>query len=132
MLVLVARILFVPIFLASGLGHLRATDMLTGYAASKGIPSPRLAVLVSGVVIVVGGLSVLLGVYPDLGALLLAAYLVPTAFLMHAFWKEPDPMAQVNERTQFLKDLSMAGGAIVLLVLAWAGEFGPSLTGNLF
>ena len=51
LLVLVARILFVPIFLASGMGHLGATDAMAGYAASKGIPSPRLAVQGSGLLI---------------------------------------------------------------------------------
>ena len=41
LLVLVARILFVPIFLASGMGHLGATDAMAGYAASKGIQIGR-------------------------------------------------------------------------------------------
>jgi uncharacterized membrane protein YphA (DoxX/SURF4 family) len=31
------------------------------------------------------------GVYADLGALLLAAFLVPTTLLAHGFWKLTDP-----------------------------------------
>lgn len=129
---LIARILFAPIFLSSAFGHLRGTDMMAGYAGSKGVPSPKTAVQVSGLVILAGGLMTLLGVYADLGALLLVAFLIPTAVLMHAFWKETDPMARMNETIAFFKDLGLAGGALALSALAAAGQFGPTLTDPLF
>lgn len=132
LVLLIGRILFVPVFLASAMGHLRMADMLAGYAASKKIPSPKNAVIGTGIMLLVGGLSILLGIYADLGALLIVVFLVPTAFLMHAFWKETDPMAQANERTQFLKDLSLAGGALFVYVLAHHGAIGATITGPLF
>lgn len=101
-------------------------------AGSKGVPSPKAAVLVSGLVILAGALMTLLGVYADLGALLLVAFLIPTAFLMHAFWKETDQMARMNETIAFFKDLGLAGGALALYVLASAETFGATLTGPLF
>ena len=54
--------------------------------------------------ILIGALSVLLGVWADLGALLLGAFLIPTAFAMHAFWHEPEPAARMTEQTQLVKD----------------------------
>ncbi|MDO0939027.1 DoxX family protein [Streptomyces sp. DG2A-72] len=109
-LVLIGRILFAALFLASAVGHLTQTKAMAGYATSRGVPAAVPAVLGSGVLLVAGGLSVLLGVWPDLGALLLIVFLVPTAVLMHAFWKETDPQARRMEMVQFQKDMALAGG----------------------
>lgn len=87
-IVLIGRILFVFLFLYSSLGHLTATDQLAGYAASKGVPASRPAVLISGLLLLVGGIFVLFGIWADLGALLLVIFLLPTAYLMHGFWRE--------------------------------------------
>ncbi|NNH75706.1 DoxX family protein [Nocardia uniformis] len=132
-LVLIGRILFVVVFLGSGIAHLTQTDAMAGYAQSKGIPAPKLAVQASGVLLVLGALMILLGVWADLGALLLVVFLLPTAFLMHAFWKETDPTAKQTEMIQFNKDISLAGAAIALFAFfAHTPELGLSITGPLF
>lgn len=133
-LVLIGRILFAGLFLMSGFGHLTQTAAMAGYAESRGVPAARLAVLGSGVLLVLGGLSVLLGVWADLGAFLLFVFLLPTAVLMHSFWKETEPQAQQMERVQFLKDMALAGAALMLLVLiARAGDdLGLTITGPAF
>ena len=77
---------------------------MTGYAQYKKVPLAKVSVYVSGVMILLGGLYILLGFYADLGALLIAIFLIPTAFLMHAFWKESDAMAKQNETIAFFKD----------------------------
>ncbi|MFD4143897.1 DoxX family membrane protein [Streptomyces sp. NPDC058572] len=79
------RIPFVLLFLGSGVAHFAQTKAMAGYAAAHGLPVPVPAPLFSGVVLLAGGLSVLHGIRPGLGALLPAAFLFPTAFLMHAF-----------------------------------------------
>ena len=56
-------------------------SMLTQFAAARKIPSPSFLVPFSGVWIVVASLSVLLGIYGDLGALMLALFTVSTALL---------------------------------------------------
>src|SRR3546814_18773666 len=95
--VLIGRILFALLFLGSGVAHITQRQMMTGYAASKKVPAAGVLVLASGVLIVVGALMVAVGVWPDLGALLLAAFLVPTAFLLHGFWTETDRPARIND-----------------------------------
>lgn len=131
---LIGRILFVLLFLGSGVGHLAKADAMAGYAASRGLPQPKLAVMGSGVLIIVGALMVLLGIWMDLGALLLVIFLIPTAVLMHPFWKETDPMAKQNEMIAFQKDISLAGAALVILALysTYAEELGITITGPLF
>lgn len=133
-LVLIGRILFSAVFLSSAVGHLTQTDVMAGYAKSRGVPAARLAVLASGVLILVGGLSVLLGIWPDVGALLLVLFLVPTAITMHAFWRETDGQARQNEMIAFTKDLALAGAAIALFALfAYAGDdLGLTIVGPLF
>ena len=130
---IIGRVLFALIFLASGANHLTKLEAMTGYAQYKKVPAAKLAVAVSGLMILVGGLYIVFGVYADLGALLIAIFLIPTAFLMHAFWKETDVTAKQNEQIAFMKDISMAGAALIIFALVGSGaDFGPSITGAFF
>lgn len=132
-LVLIGRILFVTVFLASAFGHFTQTAAMTGYAESRGVPLAKLAVPASGALLLVGGLMVLLGVWADLGALLLVVFLVPTAILMHPFWKETDAQAKQNEQVHFMKDMGLAGAALMLFALfAHVDDLGLTITGPLF
>jgi uncharacterized membrane protein YphA (DoxX/SURF4 family) len=131
---LIGRILFVFLFFGSAVGHLTQTAAMAGYAESKGVPSAKAATFGSGVLMVIGGLMLLLGVWADLGALLLVLFLLPTAFLMHNFWKETDAQAKQVEMIQFNKDIALAGGALMFFGL-YAGpgsELGLTITGPLF
>jgi uncharacterized membrane protein YphA (DoxX/SURF4 family) len=123
---LVGRILFSLIFLSSGIGHLTKTAAMTGYAQYKKVPAAKLSVIVTGIMILLGGLSLILGLYADLGALLLVIFLLPTAFMMHGFWAESDATAKQTEMVAFLKDLALAGAAlIVYAALRHGADFGP-------
>jgi putative oxidoreductase len=115
--ILIGRILFSAIFLSSAFGHFAHAAAMAGYTKSRGVPAARPAVLAGGVLLGLGGLSILFGVWPDLGALLLVIFLLPTAVLMHPFWKETDPQSRQTEQISFLKDVSLAGAALALLGL---------------
>src|SRR5438094_10574633 len=69
------RLIFGGYFLYSGIHHFIDREMMTGYAKSKGVTWPEAAVLGSGAMIVVGGLSLLTGVKPKVGAGLITAFL---------------------------------------------------------
>jgi len=132
-IILIGRILFVALFLGSGVGHLTQTAGMAMYAESMGVKPGRPLVLLTGLQIVVGGLMVVLGVWPDLGALLLAAFVLPTAFLMHPFWKMEGEMAQLQQ-SQFMKNVALGGAALMLFAFfAYFGEeIGLMVTGPLF
>ncbi|MFJ3924714.1 DoxX family membrane protein [Streptomyces sp. NPDC090022] len=122
-LVLIGRILFVVLFLGSALGHLTRTKEMAGYAASRGLPMATAATFGSGLLLLAGGVSVAVGLWADLGALALAAFCIPTAVLMHAFWKESTPQAKQLEQTMFLKDIALGGAALVMFAFfAYAGH----------
>ena len=129
----IGRILFALIFINSGIAHLTKLEAMTGYAKYKKVPAAKLSVILSGLMILIGGLYIALGIYADLGALLIAAFLIPAAVLMHAFWKETDATAKQNESIGFFKDLSLAGAALIIFALVATGtDFGPSITSAFF
>ena len=133
-LFLIARIVFAIMFVMSGINHITKADHMVGYAQFKGVPSPKLAVIGSGVVMGLGGLSLILGVYADLGAIVLAAILLLMAVKMHNFWTLEDAQAKQADMIGFMKNVSMAGGA--LFMFAWMATdgslYGPAITGSLF
>lgn len=128
---LIGRILFVYLVIGSGVAHLTATDAMAGYAQSRGVPNAKLLTQISGVAFIAGGVSVLLGIWGDIGALGLAILLVITAVAMHAFWKETDAQAKQTEMVAFNKDIALAGGALVIFSIL-SSDYAPyTLTGAL-
>lgn len=128
-LLIVGRVLLGGVLTFNGLNHFMQTDQMTGYAEHKGLPAPRLAVLGSGALLALGGLGVIVGVFPVVAAIALAAFLLVTAVTMHDFWAVPEDQTQ-DEMTQFLKNVALAGGVLVLAAFAtnaWALTLGIGL-----
>ena len=122
-IILIGRILFGLIFVGSGIaGHLMQTDATAGYAESRGVSNSRVLVQISGVLIALGGIAVILGILTDLAALGLVAYVLIAAFMVHHFWTDEDEMTKNMEMALFMKNLSIAGGGLVLFALASLGE----------
>lgn len=127
-LFLIGRILFVLLFLGSSMAHLTDKGAMAGFAESRGVKPGRPMVLVSGVQILVGAVLVVLGIWIDLGAILLGLFTLLTAVLMHHFWTETEPMARQMEMTQFMKDIALTGAALILLYLVWSLDGGGGFT----
>lgn len=134
-LILIGRIVFVLVFVMSGLSiHLLKWRDGVAYARQSGVPMPELLVPFSGLMAVGGGLLLALGLWPDLGALLIAAFVFPVAFGMHAFWKIEDPMMRMNDQAHFMKDNALGGAALALFAFfqQFGDDVGLTLTGPLF
>lgn len=136
-LLIIGRVFFALIFLVLGSAHLTKTNLMVGYAQSKKVPAAKLSIQVSGLLLILGSLSIIFGVYADLGALVIAVLLAIFAVKMHDFWTQSDAQQKQNEMTQFLKDIALAGAALVLFVVigsAVAGSdvVGPMITDALF
>ena len=111
---LLGRVLFSAIFIMSGINHFTHLEYMSQYAASAKLPAPKLAVAVSGLMILAGGLSILLGVAVPVGTALLFLFLVPTAFTMHRFWGIQDPMMAATQQAHFMKNMGLAGAALLI------------------
>jgi len=119
-LVPVGRALYAAIFLAGSLGHFsRAT---IEQAAHQGVPLASFVVPASGVLALLGGLSVLIGYRARVGAAMLALFLVPVTVTMHAFWALPDPQAAQLQSIMFFKNVALLGGALLMIHFG-AGPF---------
>ena len=116
-IILIGRILFGGFFLMSGINHFAKLEAMTGYAKYKKLPAAKLGVLISGLMLVIGGLYIVLGYYADLGALLLAIFLVLAAVIFHNFWAETDATAKQTEMMAFMKDIALAGGALIVFAM---------------
>jgi len=132
---LAGRVLFSIMFFESGIkGHILERKGTVAYARQSRVPLPQLAVPATGAMIVAGSVMVAFGAWGDLGALLIAAFLIAITPVMHAFWRETEPMPRQLQRIQFMKNLTTLGAALILFYL-WnqlQGAAGLSLTGPLF
>lgn len=117
---IIGRILLGGFFLVNAYGHLRNVNMLAGYAQSRKVPAPHITVIVTGLMLAIGGLSLLFNVKMIIGVWILVAFMVPVTVIMHPFWKEKDPIMRMNDRINFLKNVAILGS---LLIIASLGIF---------
>jgi putative oxidoreductase len=108
----VGRALFALIFIVAAFGHFSAREI--AYAAHAGVPLASLAVPLSGVMSLAGGISVLVGYHARIGAWILAVFLVPVTLMMHNFWAIPDPQMAMMQQIMFMKNVSMLGAALLV------------------
>ena len=69
----------------------------------------------NGAVQIGAGITLALGIFPRVSALLLAGSLVPTTLAGHRFWEEEEDAAQAQQRIQFLKNAAMFGGLLLVI-----------------
>ena len=114
---LIGRIIFGSYWLMAALNHFKNLNHMSEYARAKGTPFPKLAVSGSGVLLLLGGLSVLLGVYASIGVLLLIIFLVGVSIQMHSFWKVDDAQLKQIDVINFTKNMALIGALLMFLLL---------------
>jgi putative oxidoreductase len=112
---LLGRVLFGGFFLYNGINHLREAESIGSYAEAKGVPAGELAVKLSAIPLIVGGVSLLLGVKPKLGTMAILGFLAGVSPVMHDFWRQQDPNQKQAEMINFAKNMALAGGALALM-----------------
>jgi putative oxidoreductase len=90
------------------------TKQTIAFSASQGVPLAWIAVPLSGLVAIAGGLSILLGYRAKLGAWLIVLFLIPVTLMLHKFWTARDPMMAQIQMILFMKNVSMLGGALLV------------------
>ncbi|MFG2647858.1 DoxX family protein [Streptomyces sp. NPDC048436] len=118
-----ARPMLSSAFIAGGLSTLRdparvapAAEPVAVPVASRvpGLPEdPEQLVRINAAVQIGAGLLLATGRWPRAAALALAGSLVPTTLAGHAWWKEKDPERRAQQRTEFLKNVSLLGGLLI-------------------
>jgi putative oxidoreductase len=107
---LLARVLLGLIFVMSGISKITGFAGTQQYMASHGIPLTAVFLIGAILVEILGGLSIILGLWARAGAAALVLFLIPATLIFHT---------EFGERTQmimFLKNLSIMGGLLLLMV----------------
>src|ERR1700722_3942559 len=111
-IVFLGRLLFALIFIMSGPRHFMSQTI--AYAAAQGVPMASIAGPRSGLLAILGGLSILLGYRARIGAWLIALFLIGVTPMLHKFWGVTDPMMHQMQFIMFMKNVSMLGGALLI------------------
>ncbi|HEV3031204.1 MAG TPA: DoxX family protein [Polyangia bacterium] len=113
---LAGRVLLGGYFLLSGAHHFTNATAMAEQVARHGIPLPTAAVLLAGLLLIVGGVTLLLGVAPRIGVAALALFLVPVTLTMHAFWHE-EGMRRAIDLINFMKNFGLLGAVLMLVAV---------------
>ena len=117
LLFLIGRILFGGYFIYGAFNHFIHVKGMSGYAATKSVPMPSVAIVISGLLLLVGGISVVLGVAPFIGLLCLIIFLIPVTFTMHSFWTDTDAGAKMGNEINFYKNVAILGAVLICFVI---------------
>ena len=112
---LLGRIITGGFFIMNGFNHFTKLSMMAPYAQSKGLPAAKAGVAGTGVMLLLGGLSLLLGYHPTVGAILLVVFLLATSFTIHNFWTVKDPQQKMGEMVHFSKNIALLGFVLMTL-----------------
>jgi uncharacterized membrane protein YphA (DoxX/SURF4 family) len=120
----IARPMLASLFMVQGMEQLRHPSAMHAKVAPfaekvapLGLPNdPELLVRANGATMVGAGGLLALGRFPRLASMALVATMAPTTYVGHAFWQETDPVARRQNRTQFLKNVSLIGGLLLASV----------------
>lgn len=126
-----ARPLLAGMFVVDGAAALRSPDGRVDAVRAAGLSEPQKLVQVNAATMLLGGLTLATGRLPRLSALALAATLVPTTYVGHAFWSETDKQAKAAQQMQFLKNLSMLGGLLLAFADTGGRESLPHAAGRI-
>jgi putative oxidoreductase len=125
---LAGRILFAALFAFSARGHIQNHARYAAIARGK-LPLPMVAGWPTGVYLLAAAASIAAGVWPDVGSLMIALFLIPAALLFHPFWTVSDPVARRTQEGGFYRDVTLLGAALCLFALfAVVGHAGFAFT----
>ena len=115
---LIGRVIFGFYWLMNAYRHLisRRKDMI-GYSASQHVLAPAVAVIVTGILLLIGGLSMITGLWPYIGLSAIALFLLGVTPKMHAYWKMTDPMMYMTNHINFWKNVALFGAVLMMFAL---------------
>ena len=117
---LIGRIIVGVYYLYNAANHFNVFGQaggLIGWTSSKGVPAAKILVYAAGVLLAVGGLTILTGFMPTIGVIAIVLFFVPVTFKMHDFWTETDAQQKANQMIAFTKNAALMGSALMFLAI---------------
>ena len=114
-LTIVARAMIVTIFLLSAVGNkIPNFNGVVAYMTSEGVPQAQVMLVGAIIFLIVGSISILLGLKARIGASLLLVFLALATYYFHDFWNFQGQEQQM-QMIQFLKNLSLMGTMVFII-----------------
>jgi uncharacterized membrane protein YphA (DoxX/SURF4 family) len=114
-LYILGQVLLGLYFVMAGAMHFMKSKMMVDFMKTKNMPAPMPLVLLSGLVLLAGGLSVLTGRYLEYGLWLLVGFLLVVSFTMHAFWKDKDAEKKMMNMHYFQSNIALMAALLMLM-----------------
>jgi len=112
---ILGRVIFGGYFIFSGINHFIHLKMMSGYAQSKKAPMPTVSVIITGLMLIAGGISYLFDFHLIIGSGLLILFLLSASIMMHNYWTIADPMQKMGEMVNFMKNFALIGALLLML-----------------
>ncbi len=111
-LFLLGRLIFGGFFLYNGITLLARLSDMSLAIQQKGLPLPMAFAVISGLLILIGGLGIIIGKFPKIALFFILLFLVPVTLIMHNFWSYSgaERMMQLG---YFLSNLSLIGASLL-------------------
>jgi len=114
-LVVVGRVLLGWIFVAAGWGKLGNMAGFTAYLTSLGVPAAGLFGTIVPPIEFLIGVALVLGIATRYAAVICVLFVIGATAIAHRYWEFPAAQQQA-QFNNFLKNLSIMGGALLLFV----------------
>ncbi len=105
---LIGRAFLAAVFLKAAVANTLGFPGIVEMMTNRGLPFPPLLLAGNIFCTLVGGLSILFGFKARIGAILLIIFLVPTTFVFHNAFTNPD------EWNAFLKNFGLVGAMLLI------------------
>ncbi len=120
LLLLIARIALVALFIIFGYPKMMGFSGTVQYMASSGAPVPMLSAIIAVIMEVPAAILIVLGFFTRPLAVLFVFYTLGTAVIGHHYW-DMTPAAVVPNMINFYKNVSIAGGFLLLAIVGPGG-----------
>ena len=114
----IARILFVAVFVFQDAiyNKLIYASRSIAYMKTFGLPFPPVFLMFAVSLELIAGLMIITGWHARWGAFLIFIFTLAATFIFHRFWTYRDPLEYQNQLNHFMKNISIIGGAIFIMV----------------
>ena len=89
---------------------------VVAHMEKEGVPLPRIALVITIALLIIGSIFVIIGYKARLGALMLLVFLIAATFYFHDFWNMDAASAYVQQ-IMFMNNLSIMGAMLLILAM---------------
>ncbi len=115
-LILIGRILLAWVFVGVAYGAITNFAGSVAYFTSQKLSPPELWTWVALLLELLISVSLILGIGTRYGAILVFVFVVVATAIAHRYWEYPAGPQQIGQYNNFLKNISIMGGALLILV----------------